>query len=58
VGIDAQVEGLFTVMCTRCRTVRHASPPALLAHCDPVAAVVAHDRAAVLAADRRPSIYI
>jgi hypothetical protein len=29
----SEVEGLFTVlMCTRCRAVRHASPPALLAH--------------------------
>jgi hypothetical protein len=57
-GPFSEVEGLFTVlMCTRCRAVRHASPPALLAHHDRVAAVMAHDRAAVLAADRRPSIY-
>src|SRR4030095_12136197 len=35
-GPFSEVEGLFTVLiCTRCRAIRHASPPPLLAHHDP-----------------------
>jgi hypothetical protein len=35
-GPFREVEGLFTVlMCARCRAIRHASPPQLLAHHDP-----------------------
>ena len=35
-GPFSEVEGLFTVlMCTRCRAIRHASLPELLAHHDP-----------------------
>jgi hypothetical protein len=36
IGPFSEVEGLFTVlMCRRCRTIRHASLPELLAHHDP-----------------------
>jgi hypothetical protein len=35
-GPFSEVEGLFTVlMCSRCRAIRHASLPELLAHHDP-----------------------